>query len=311
MTFSAGLSKRALAAGATALGLILLATIAVAFSARHTRHLRRAPAVAYLVPIGGESRIRTWFWTERELSLPLTIRSGDAVKLPAGSRAMLVRPRTGAVTTVTGPLRIFFEEQAPDETNDLVSPLSEIQAKARARVDQAASFAITSPVGVTRFLNPTLCWTAQPGIRYDIAVADAADPYVPLRRADKVRPPISLAELETPQRRQLGTDRNYEILVREEASQGIAGIGRCLTLPDAKVEAQLPSTPEALVAEAVSAMAQKPYRTGDAWLALSHLSPAWRTSELGLRLRLCVAVELNLKSELLAALADGATLFGK
>jgi hypothetical protein len=145
-------------------------------------------------------------------------------------------------------------------------------------------------------------------MNYDVAVADSADPLVPPRIARNLRPPIALADLETPQRRQLGVDRNYIVIIREANSTTIAGGARLLTTTDAQLENQLPTTPADLLVEAVTALAKKPYRTGDAWLALSRLPPEWSRSELGVRLRLRVATELGLAAEFNRALADARAL---
>jgi hypothetical protein len=163
-------------------------------------------------------------------------------------------------------------------------------------------------VNVTRYLNPLITWVAREGIVYDVGVADAADPFVPLRKASGIRPPIALADLETPQRRQLGADRNYIIAVRETNSTTPAAGARFLTATNAELENKLPATPAELIAEATAAMARKPFRTGDAWLALARLPPAWLQSEPGVRLRLRVASELGLPDEFARAKADAAHL---
>jgi hypothetical protein len=55
-------------------------------------------------------------------------------------------------------------------------------------------------------------------------------------------------------------------------------------------------------------MAKKPYRTGDAWLALTRLPTDWAKTELAIRLRLRVTAELGLADELASALKDAAQL---
>lgn len=66
-------------------------------------------------------------------------------------------------------------------------------------------------------------------------------------------------------------------------------------------EGALPVAPAELLTEAVMAMAKKPTRTGDAWMALSRLPADWAESELGVRARLRVAAELGLTEELARA----------
>lgn len=305
MTSPGGLSKRLFAAVALALAVGAAVTAFVMRSAAKTARLRQTPVGAYLIPLEDTGKPGA----RREAFLPLAIRYGEQTQLPAGSQALLLSPLSGENKVVTGPLSVSPDGKKPAEFSFLASPLNEVFAQVESFREKTGSFAITSPVGVTRFLNPVIVWTAQPGKHYDVAIIDAADTYVPPRVATRVMPPLALSDLETPQRRQLGADRNYQILVRETGAAQISGAARFLTLPDARLDATLPATPADLLAEAFSAMAQKPYRTGDAWLALSRLPPEWRSTELALRLRLCVAVELGLGNEMSAAKNEAAALF--
>jgi hypothetical protein len=236
------------------------------------------------------------------------LRSGERVSIPAGTSLQIVHADTGLAELVIGPAKCVLQVKLPIETNTLVSPLTEVLASPTSPQPQPGSSAITSPVSVTRYLNPLITWVAREGVSYDVAVADAADPFVPLRKASGIHPPIALADLETPQRRQLGVDRNYIIAVRETGSTTPAAGARFLTATNAELENKIPATPAELIAEATAALAKKPFRTGDAWLALSRLPPHWLQSEPGVRLRLLVAAELGLPDEFARAKADAAHL---
>jgi hypothetical protein len=264
----------------------------------------RTPVAAYLIPIANNNRVKPAWWHSVRLDVPRALRSGERISIPAGTSLKLIHADSGAVELVTGPTNPFLQQKLPSEPDALVSPLPEILEAVNKVNRTDSAVIITSPVGLTRYLNPLITWTAREGVTYDIAVTDAADAFVPPRIALGVRPPIALADLETPQRRQLGVDRNYEIRIREANASTIAAGTRLLTTTDAQLENQLPCTPVELIAEAAAALARKPYRTGDAWLALSHLPPDWARSELGVRLRLRVAVELGLTDELNRALTD-------
>jgi hypothetical protein len=270
----------------------------------------QAPVAAYLVPIDKTGRVKTTWWQPAQsLGLPHALRSGKRVSIPAGATVRIVHADSGEAELVAGPANLFFQQKLPVEIDTLVSPLTEVIASAKTSLPQPAdSFVITSPVGKTRYLNPLISWTAREGVKYDVAVADSADPNVPPRFARGIRPPIALADLQTPQRRQLGADRNYEIIMREANAATIAGAARFLTTTDAKLENKIPSAPADLISEAADAMEKKPYRTGDAWLALTRLPPAWARSELAVRLRLRVAIELGLTDELALAQKDAAAL---
>jgi hypothetical protein len=181
--------------------------------------------------------------------------------------------------------------------NFLAVPLSELASLTPGATNVlAGDVRIFSPVGVTRFRNPVFVWAARPEINYDLAIVDPADPMAPPRVAQKVRPPVAFAELKSPQKRGLQADRLYEVYAREAGSDRIVGAARVLVAKDA-AEGALPTAPADLVREAVEAMAKRPTRTGDAWLALSRLPEAWSESELVVRLKLRVAMELGLVDE--------------
>ena len=270
---------------------------------------RHTPIAAYLVPIDNASVVKPAWWRSTRMSIPRPLPASERIQIPAGASVKLVRADSGVAELITGPAKLLLQQKLPAEPNFLISPLAEVIVAAQTNpVRPPESFSITSPIGKTRYLNPLITWTARDGVSYDVAVADAADPYVPMRKVLGARPPIALADLETPQRRQLGADRNYEIIIREANASTIAGVARFLTATDAQAENQLPTTPAELIAEAANAMAKRPTRAGDAWLALSRLPPDWAASELGVRLRLQVAVELGLPGELASALKDATKL---
>jgi hypothetical protein len=264
----------------------------------------KAPVAAYLIPIDKSSRIKPAWWHTISINIPWTLRSDERIMIPAGASVKLIHADSGVAELVAGPTKLFFQQKLPSETNTLVSPLPEMIAEATKTERSDHTVIITSPFGMTRYLNPLIAWTTREGVTYDVAVLDPADTFVPPRIARGIRPPIALADLATPQRRQLGVDRNYEIIVREAGALAIAGGARFLTATDATLENQIPTAPAELIAEAASAMAKAPRRTGDAWIALSRLPADWAHSELAVRLRLRVAAELGLAEELDQAQAD-------
>jgi hypothetical protein len=270
--------------------------------------MNRTQVAAYLVPIDNTSQVKPFWWLSHSLKTPQSLRSGERISIPAGTSLQLVHADTGATELISGPAKLMLQVKLPVEINPLVSPFTEILATLNSPSPPSGGAVITSPVNVTRYLNPLITWVARESILYDVAIADAADPFVPLRKASGIRPPITLADLETPQRRQLGVDRNYIIAVRKTGTTTPAGGARFLTASNAELENKIPTTPADLVAEATAALAKKPFRTGDAWLALSRLPPDWLQSEPGVRLRLLVAFELGLTDEFARAKADAAHL---
>jgi hypothetical protein len=292
-------------------GVSILLVVVGAISGRafFLHKTNNTPVAAYLLPIDNNSRVKLAWWHTKTLRLPLTLHSGEQASLPANATIKVVHTDTGEAEVITGPKKLILQQKLPSEPEALISPLTEIVTTAKTVVPKlTGNFTLTSPAGITRYLNPLITWTAREGILYDVAVLDPADPLVPPRVAEKIRPPVALADLATPQRRQLGADRNYEVVVRETGATNVIGGARFLTSPSAQLENQLPTTPVDLIAEATAAMAKKPYRTGDAWLALSHLPADWAKSELGVRLRLRVAADLGLADELAHALEDAKRL---
>ena len=291
------------------LAVILVVTGALTGRVVLRAKAKRTPIAAYLVPIANNERMQPAWWLTQRLTVPRPLAAGERVRIPAGTCVTLIHAESGVAEQVVGPANVSFQQKLPVETNPLVSPLAEVIGAAQTSpASPPLIFAITSPVGMTRYLNPLITWTAREGVSYDVAVIDSADAFVPLRKAFGVRPPVALADLQTPQRHQLGADRNYEIIIREANSPTIAGGARFLTTTDAQLENQIPSTPAELIAEAAAAMAKKPTRTGDACLALFRLPSDWAASELGVRLRLRVATELGLADERAQALKDAAKL---
>jgi hypothetical protein len=283
--------------------LRVAAVILVAAGLAYRLFPRPAPGpAAFLAAVDGSSRF-SFGWRNYALRTTRALPAAKPVKIPAGSRVKLIHPDGGA-ELIVGPAELQLPALAPSEPDHFLSPLSEFLASAKLDNESASSgVVVTSPVGVTRFLNPTLTWIARPGATYNVAVRDPAEPDAPVRIARVVQPPIALAQLITPQRRELLADRIYEIIVGETGSDTVIGGARFLTTPDAAGDTSLPSDPADLLAEATAAMAKKPTRTGDAWLALKKLPPAWAASELALRLRIRVAAELNLPGEFASALA--------
>jgi len=268
----------------------------------------RTPIAAYLIPIDNLTRVKQPWWPSTRLAVPRALHSGERIAIPSGMSVKLIHADNGTAEQVTGPTKLFLRQKLPSEPDALVSPLTEILATANTKAHADNAIIVTTPVSMTRYLNPSITWIAREGVTYDVAVTDAADSFVPPRLARGVRPPLALADLETPQRRQLGADRNYTLIIREANSTTVIGGARFLTTTDAQLQNTLPTTPAELITEAAAAMAKSPTRTGDAWLALSRLPSDWAASELGVRLRLRVAAELGHSEELTRALADARAL---
>lgn len=274
----------------------------------HRKKTLRAPVAAYLLPIDNDSRVKLSWWPAKKISQPLTLHSGEPAVIPNGAKLKLVHADTGKTEDIVGPAKIVLQQKPPSETDILTSPFDEVYMQKVEPPPADLALVVTSPAGVTRYLNPLIdCENGTPP--FDVLVIDPANPDVPPRIAKNIRLPIQLAALETPQRRHLAFDRNYEIYIRESGDRNIKKGGtRCLTASDAQLENQVPSTPLDLMSEACAAMAKKPYRTGDAWLALSRLPPEWAKSELGVRLRLLVGAELLSAPQIEAARTDAAKI---
>jgi hypothetical protein len=229
------------------------------------------------------------------------VPSGRRVSLPGGARAHLVPVGGGAATLLTGPARLNHEAPPPDKFDALASPLPDLAAWTYSeKTERAGTVHVTSPFGVTRFTAPEIDWAAADGIHYDVVVVDLDDLEVRWAAA-RARPPLAFAKLESVRgARELRADRLYAVAVREAGSDIEVGLMRFLVTADAD-GAPAPASPAALLLEAAAAMAKKPHRTGDAWLALSRLPEKWAGLELALRLRLLVATELGLAGEVAAA----------
>lgn len=255
-------------------------------------------AGAYAIPLDVNSRAGG-AWFTPALRTVRTFAAGRTLKIPAGSRVRVVYA-DGRSEDLSGPVKMnleVMELRGEAIENFLAVPLSELANLTPVGTHAAAGdVRIVSPVGVTRFTNPVVVWAARPEINYDVAIIDPADPMAPPRIAKGVRPPVTLDQLQSPQKRRLQMDRLYEVYVRESDQEQVVGAARILVAKDA-AEGTLPAEPADLLREAVEAMAKRPTRTGDAWLALSRLPADWIESELAVRLRLRVAAELGLMDE--------------
>jgi hypothetical protein len=251
----------------------------------------------YVLAMDANSRVGGWF--PRPLATTRRFAAGQTVNVPDGSCVRLIHP-DGRSEDLVGKARVelpALELRGEAMDNFLGVPLAELANVTPVGTNSAAGdVRVVSPVGVTRFTNPTIVWAARPETDYDVAIIDPADPMAPPRIAEKIRPPVTLEQLQSPQKRRLQKDRLYEVHVREAGSTLMVGAARILVANDA-AEGALPTEPADLVAEAVNAMAKKPTRTGDAWLALSRLPPAWLETELVVRLRLRVTADLGLMDE--------------
>ncbi len=258
------------------------------------------PPAAYLVPAGDVSGVRV-NGKIAPLATTLAVPAGAAISVPAGNSVTIVYPKNGFTRTVKGPESIRPETPAQPGANEvdfLASPREAlIGAPYSGPREGTGRVLVTSPFGVTRFVNPTITWAPRPGVRYDVAVVDPDDRSAPPRIAVNMLPPLRIDQLETTQERVLLADRIYNVIVREAGSDTQIGGMQFLVSPDA-TDASLPLAPAELVMEAVNALWSKPARIGDGWLALSRLPPDWAESELVLRLRMRAAAELGLFDEI-------------
>lgn len=265
---------------------------------RAERRKAGGPPGAYVIPLDAASRAGG-VWLTQTLTTVRTFPAGQTLKVPDGSRVRIVYA-DGRSEDLSGPARMNLavaELRGETIENFLGVPLAELANLTPGGSNAAGGdVRIVSPVGVTRFTNPAVVWAARPEINYDVALIDPADPMAPPRIAEKVRPPVAFEQLKSPQKRRLQTDRLYEVYVRESDNAQAVGATRLLVAKEA-AEGTLPVEPADLLREAVEAMAKRPTRTGDAWLALSRLPAAWLESELVVRLRLRVAGELGLVDE--------------
>ena len=264
---------------------------------------------AYVIALDAEDRAAEDWRPAKAVETVRAFAAGATVRIPEGSRVCIVyadgRVEETGATKVTLP---SVAEPGREWENFLALSLKELVAMASpARSATSGDVHLVSPVGVTRFTQPELSWIARPGTDYDVGIVDPADPMAPPRLLEKTRPPVAFSQLESPQKRGLQKDRLYEVHVRETGSTLMVGLARILVAEDA-TDAKLPAEPRALLREAVAAMAVKPTRTGDAWLALSRLPEAWAATELAVRLRMRVAGELGLDKEFARAQAEARAL---
>lgn len=291
---------------------VLLAVLALAagvglakFSQR--RALKAIPA-AYLIALDDDTRVRLR-WKTRRVQPTLTLTGPNAPSVPEGKKVVVVYPN-GKTQVITGPQRIQFStseqaSSAKEQTDFLSASRADLLAQTIASAEDVSqgTIRITSPVGVTRFSNPEISWTAKEGVKYDVALIDPADEVSPPRVAKDVRPPLHVSDLQSPMKPELPADRIQGVLVRIAGATEIGGGDRFLVSADA-TNAELPKEPADLLVEAINALAQKPARTGDAWTAISHLPENWKHNQLVARVRVKLALELGLPDELAAAKAE-------
>ncbi len=277
------------------LSLVLIAcavSLAAAFYA--VRTARQRPIGAYVIPLGEVAKVSWWAWP-RVIETPTGVPGGAQIKVTEGSTVAVVF-LDGTVQRVAGPARALIPAAPPKPVAVLGAPEAELKASAK---EASAAFPahhglrVTSPVGVTRYLNPVISWVAKAGVLYDVALVDPADEAAPPRLLRGARPPVSLEALEGPQAPRLPADRIFAVLVRESVDREVVGINRFLTREDATLGAP-PVAAAERVLEAVDAMKTAPARTGDAWLALQGLPPAWAASPLVARLRIVIDGQLGL-----------------
>lgn len=255
----------------------------------------------YLVTTGNSAGVRV-DGKIAQLETTLAVPAGKTIDVPADADVILVYPKNGFVKKISGPDSVRLEpaaQQKSDEAIDFLASPREVLVAAQYRGpgESTGRVLVTSPFGVTRFANPIITWEPRPGVRYDVAVVDPADPDAPPRIAVNMLPPVRVDQLETTEAKVLTSDRIYNVIVRESGSDTQVGGMRFLVSPEA-IEGALPVAPAELVQEAIQALWSKPARTGDGWLALSRLPPDWAESELVLRLRMRAAAELGLFDEL-------------
>lgn len=287
---------------------ILTLLLAIGLGAVLAKHFANAalktPPAGYIVALQPETRVKLR-WKTRRVATTLTLAPNAVVNIPDGQKVLLIHA-DAREETISGPARIQIPTSDANAVDFLVTPLGDLLTSATGAPpapEVSGTLHVTSPVAVTRFRNPILSWTTQEGVNYDVAVVDPADEAAPPRIRRGIRPPIPLATLESPQAPELAADRIFLMLVRKAGDAGILGTSRFLTSPDATV-ASLPDSPQELLTEAVTALSQKPTRTGDAWLALSRLPEAWKQCELAIRLRLKVATDLGLTDEIAVLKAE-------
>lgn len=274
---------------------VLLAGGGFLLARHHARESMPAPA-AYLIVAGEPLTVRVG-WRQKHVAPALPLRSGQSVRIPDGKTAWLFT-QPGVLAEVRGPTRLDLAAPGYNENDFLNRPLRQLaQPPPTAEPPPSRGpITVTSPSGLTRFLDPEISWTARDGVTYDVAVVDPADENAPPRILRGVRPPVRLSQLQSTQRPELPSDRIFGVIVRESGNSNMFGVDRFLTARDATAD-RLPTAPADLLLEGIRALTQKPMRTGDAWLALSRLPPDWLDNELVLRLRLKAATELGATEE--------------
>lgn len=262
-----------------------------------------SPRAVYLVADHGEVFVRVGLRTRR-VSTTEAVGPGKTIALPTGKTLRLFYP-DGRSESVTGPKRITTSP-ATSEDPALISPLRDL-IKNTGLPLVPNSTAITSPVGATRFLKPSLTWEGPEKLTYDVAIGDPADPNAPPRIAHAAKSPVAFSNLESTLGPELIPDRLLAALVRGTTDQTARALSRFLVTPNA-VDQDLPTDPVALIAESLSALTTKPARVGDSFLALDKLPPDWKRSELAVRLRIMTAIQSGAPLALEKALADARAL---
>lgn len=280
---------------------MLVATAVLLFAGKRDDRATKAIA-AYVLAVDESSRLGGWF--ARPLNPVSVITEGETVKVPQGAKVRVLFP-DGRTEDIEGAQTLA--PTAPARRGEVIDRLLAATSEEIARIEFSdtktvvGDVRLVSPAGVTRFTNPEIVWITRPGAEYELAIIDPTDPYAPPRVADHARPPLKFQELQgPPQRRPLMRDRLYEVHVRERGSTLMYGFARLLVSHEA-AEGELPEAPMDLLCEAAQALAKRPVRAGDAWLALSRLPEAWANTEPALRLRMHVAIELGLEEEFVRA----------
>lgn len=200
--------------------------------------------------------------TRYTLRHPRTVAPGAVLDLPEGTTIRLV-DAAGRSEVRRGP----STATAPD--GPAFPPVP-------AASGAAPEFRLLSPQGLTRWTTPDLAWRDPFPVgtpRADVALIDTEEERLPPLVAVDATSPVPFAALESPRKRPLVRDRIYEVLIRRKLD-GAVEARRVLVRADAE---PLPAafTPGEALAEAVNALREKPYRLGDAHLALARLPAAW------------------------------------
>lgn len=294
-----------------ALAMVVATVLGVMLLWRADRGIATVVPSLYLVALE-PADVRVGFRTHTILT-SLAVPVGKTIKLKPGIEVDALFP-DGHHEHWKGPMKLVAPvppTSDPNFVNDtLLQALNANPPTAAVTTIQNApsnQIQVLTPSGMTRFLDPVINWEAKDGLRYDVAVLDLGDPNAPPRTLLGMRPPVSVASLQTTQGPKLVADRIYGVVIRVTGEKTIGGTSRFLTSPDATV-GELPKKPALLLEEAFNALTANPARTGDGWLALDNLPEDWKSSELAVRLRLTAATQLNLLPEFARAQADAKTL---